>query len=357
MHTSKPYQEACQRAITWLLRSQWLKGKFKGFVPKVTFPFFRFAPYPEITGYSTSLLLKLYRINHNDVYLHRARLAVSALKNIELINGAYNSIASRNKHRIIFFDHSIILNGLIDYYSVTKDHSLLGSIGKAVSFILKNQRQNGSIHEKIYFDRPHFALAKTALPLVKLYEITGEEKYLESTFNLVKYIIDHFQKDDGGFRLNVNLPHYNRTHFLCYTLEGLIALDKYYPELSSRIENACGYLVRLHSKKDFVPYAFHSDGTVAIGSPDLSATAQTARIMLFMYNKVGEENYCKVAQKYIEYLLRRQRRLRYSLLYGGIPHGHKPVFNLVSVCSWATMFMIDSLLMLLYPELRDSITF
>lgn len=357
MNNSKIFQDDCQRAITWLTRAQWLKGGVKGFVPQITFPFFRFAPYPEITGYSVTLFLKLYQLSHNREYLRRAQLAVDAIKSIQLLNGAYNSIRSRNKPRTIFFDHTIMLNGLLDHYIVTKDQELFDSIERAASFILNNQQLNGSLPEKTYFKGSHFALAKTALPLIKLYSITGEEKYLESAHKLATYTIDHFQKDNGVFSLDSDFPQYNRTHFLCYAIEGLIALEKYRPEILSSVENACKYLVRLRSDKDFIPFAFHPDGVLAIESPDISATAQTARIMLFMYNKFGEEKYFDFSQIFIRYLSRRQYKFKHTLLYGGIPHGYKPILNAITVCSWATMFMTDSLLMLLNPELRKSITF
>jgi hypothetical protein len=72
-------------------------------------------------------------------------------------------------------------------------------------------------------------LLKEAIPLIKAYLYLDDMRFLKVAEKLGNFAISHFQNQDGGFRLRFNVPKWNRSHYLCYALEGLIALESQIP--------------------------------------------------------------------------------------------------------------------------------
>ena len=80
------------------------------------------------------------------------------------------------------------------------------------------------------------------------------------------------------------------------------------------------------------------------GKVDLSATAQTARIFLFLYARTHRREHHEAATRAVEYLIARQLRTSSRLTNGGLPFGHHDFVDKVAACSWATQFAADAAL-------------
>jgi hypothetical protein len=82
----------------------------------------------------------------------------------------------------------------------------------------------------------------------------------------------------------------------------------------------------------------------------MSATAQTVRILLFLYNKTHKKQYHEGAIKALKYLMNKQHITRFKLTNGGLPFGYHNLIDRVGVCSWATQFASD---LTLVPKINN----
>jgi hypothetical protein len=315
------------KSIRWNLNSQWTEGALLGFIPKATSPLLRLIPYPEITGYGVSLFANLCRRHSTSEYFNRAMIAARALMSLQSSSGGFNAVRSNRHWNIIPFDHVVITNAMIDCYNISRGEECLSRALAGIEFVLKHQKDDGSI--PVSFDkstRPqtHFYVAKAAIPFVKAYHITGDTRYMKSAEKLIRFMIKHFQRSDGGFRLDSEDRNWNRFHYLCYAVEGLVALEPLVPEMLGKIEQAGRYLLMSQANDGSICYSFTSEGQPDTGGVDLSATAVKA----------------------LKYLIMRQLRTHFPLTDGGLPFGYHAWFDGAVACSWATQFGTDAALAL-----------
>lgn len=336
------------RAIKWNLNAQWTESQSRGFVPKVTFPMLKYNPYPEITGYGASLFAKLFRRFNDKKYFERALLAADALAALQLPSGGFAHAYPRTGCIAFSFDHVVIANGLIDCYLMSKEEKYLKKAGAALDFLLKHQEPSGMIPSRIgngYSSEVHFNTAKSIIPLVKLYDCSSDDRYLKAAEKLASSTIAAFQRQDGRFSEDPNNPECNRFHFLCYALEGLIALESIDPCFFENIQRSGDYLFNSQRDDGAIWYAFTSKGTPLTKKVDISATAQSVRILLFLHHKTRRKEYQEGAQKALKYLITKQHATRFKLTNGGLPFGYHNLIDSVCVCSWATQFAADSALL------------
>jgi hypothetical protein len=344
----KELSQFLSRAVEWNLNAQWTENQSRGFVPKVTFPMLKYTPYPEITGYGASLYAKLFRRFNDKKYFKRAVLAADALAALQLPSGGFASASPHIGCIAFSFDHAMIANGLIDCYFISKEEKYLKKAGAALDFLLKHQDPGGMIPSCIgngCSSEAHSNIAKSIIPLVKLYDCLSDDKYLKAAEKLASFTIATFQKQDGRFSEDSNNPDCNRFHFLCYALEGLIALESFDPRFFENIQRSGDYLFNAQRGDGAISYAFTSKGITLTKKVDISATAQTVRILLFLYHKTHKKEYNEGAQKALKYLMTKQHATRFKLTNGGLPFGYHNLIDSVCVCSWATQFAADSALL------------
>ncbi len=309
----------------------------------------RYQPYPEITGYSASLFAKLFKVYEEKAYLKRSKLASDALLSLQLNNGAINSIADIDSPKVYLFDHGMIVNGLIDYYNVTHNEKYLRVALKGASFIAERQRPDGSLpvvcgHNQE--QKSHFLLAKIIIPFVKLYYITSNEKLLETAERIALFTLKQYQRKDGWLGSSSNSPKVNRFHYLCYAVEGLIFLEKIRSSLFENIRKVGDYLFTSLRDDGAIGYSYSKDNRVTGKGVDLAATAQTIRILLFLYNKTRNRRYYLKSLKSMKHLILIQHESPFNLHNGGVPFGYLgEVIDWFASCTWATMFAIDAAMM------------
>jgi rhamnogalacturonyl hydrolase YesR len=342
--TENELNEFTNRAINWNLNAQWTKSRLKGFIPKVTFPKFSYFPYPEITGYGVSLFSKLFKKTNNKTFFERAVLAANALATLQLPSGGFVSAISETSSPVITFDHIVITNAMLDYYELSHDEKYLESARKALHFLISHQKNDGQIPGKIGTDAPadaYFHTAKAIIPFLKMYRETSEHNYFKAAEKLAIFTITEFQKEDGGFRVNLNDSYYNRFHFHCYALEGLTAFESLNSFFTENTEAGGVYLLNNQRSDGAIWYSFSNIGNPITEKVDLSATVQSARILLFLFNRTHKKQYQDGAIKALKYVTNKQHVTRYKLTNGGLPFGYHNLIDSVCVCSWATQFAAD----------------
>jgi hypothetical protein len=328
--------------LKWNLNSQYTKGKLKGFIPKATFPMFRYEPYPEITGYGTSLFTKLYKIYRKDEYFKRASWASHAILKQQLPSGAFKYSIRKNSEEMLF-DTLMMLNGLLDFYEISKDENILRKSRISLERLLKlleiPQYKNPDFCANS-INAPYFHLAKGIILLVKAFLTLCDSKFLRTAEKLAHFTINKFQYQDGGFRLDINIPKYNRFHYLCYALEGLTAIESQNPEFFDNIRKGATYILYNQKTDGGIWYSFTNKGKPIKNLVDNAATAQAARIFLFVYNRTHENEFLVGAIKALNYLINKQHKTP-GLTYGGLPFGYHPIIDNLAACSWATQFATD----------------
>ncbi|MEM2292710.1 MAG: hypothetical protein QXX41_05490 [Nitrososphaerota archaeon] len=337
------------RLLKWNMNSQYVAGKFIGFIPKVTFPLIRYEPYPEITGYGVSLFSKLYKVFKREEYFKRAVLASNAILRMQLPSGAFKSLLKEGSKEAIF-DSLMMINGLIDFYEISSEEDVFMRAIIALERMLKIfQSKNILLHlQASEINAPYFHIAKGIIPLIKAYLYLEDKRYFRAAENLADFVVRNFQNQDGGFRLQLNIPSWNRFHYLCYALEGLIALASQNPRLLNNVKKAMVYLINNRKIDGAIYYSFSSNGLPIKNKVDIAATAQSVRIFLLGYSITHEGKFVTAALKALNYLAKRQhKKIGSKLVNGGLPFGYHAIIDCLAACSWATQFATDSILLLL----------
>ncbi len=285
--------------------------------------------YSEITGYAISLFLNIYKWTKMQEYLDYAKSAADYLIRIQSKSknkneyGAIPHSISKNTLEIErtywTFDNAMILNGLIGIYEHINDERYYSSIIRIADWILRMQNQNGSFlayydagsgykkHQIIDFYGDCGCLhVKNILGLMKLFDISKNEKYKEAVLNVCNWAIK-LQENDGLFWANEKRKHVF-THAHCYATEGfLLAYDKLKNEeylkvtrLSGdgliKLQNSDGSLYRMYKiSKNKIKERFFPWKTV-------DATAQSVRIWLILFKLTNNELYFNASLKGVDFL-------------------------------------------------------
>ena len=207
--------------------------------------------YSEITGYAVSVFSLLYKLSGDDIFLQRAKHCSNFLLNNQLSDSnemAFGSFikglfypANKQIMECYSFDNAMIIQGLLDFYNISKDPQLLDSALKSGNWLIKMQKQSGQFysyynpiknnksHPGPFFYQDFGCLhAKHAIALLKLYKATGEKKFESSAKAVCDWVLS-LQNEDGAFWVN-QTKSYSYAHAHCYTVEGLLYAYDYFKD-------------------------------------------------------------------------------------------------------------------------------
>ena len=372
--------ESISLAKEWILNSgiQNLNGTLKGGfnswfdIDNKNYPFI----YSEITGYGIITLIFLDSIFKDKILLSRAELAAKWLISNALhasggIKSRYyyekseeNSQYSFEKGFLYSFDSAIVMNGLVDLYTVTKNDLYLGTAQKIANFLINEMMtregtfhplynqlslrpestpsrwstQSGSFHSKIF------------IGLIKLAEITGDENYIAVVKKATNALLK-FQKNDGRFITDVKDESTN-LHPHCYSIEGLSYVGTKLKDenLMERLSKSVKWIFDNQSDEFSIPQVFSNRGVVKYERSDI--TAQAIRLgSFFVQNNYLDAEYMKNIDTAEARLLSFQNANNGQIggfFYGFDENGNKlPHLN-----SWCTMFSIQA--MDFYQKLKNN---
>jgi len=193
--------------------------------------------YPEITGYFINSQRFLYEITNDPKSIDYAVNSAEWLKKIfekygGIIQGINTDVSRGNL--VYSFDTAICANAFLDCYVLSKDEKYLNLAKSLSKWIIdealepdgtikayKNLDSNNFEENKnLWYQQKGCLHIKVAIPLLKLYKITNDEKYLKKS-ELICNTYDNYKKHDGSFTLHSNSDVIH-LHSLCYALEGLL---------------------------------------------------------------------------------------------------------------------------------------
>lgn len=106
-------------------------------------------------------------------------------------------------------DNAWIVIDLADVYAMTKDPQVLRRATKAMAFVMSGEddQLGGGIfwHEQERKSKNTCSNAPVVVAAMRLYEVTGEKKYLDIGVRIHKWTREHLQNGDGLYGDNVGL--------------------------------------------------------------------------------------------------------------------------------------------------------
>ncbi|RLE07342.1 hypothetical protein DRJ00_08310 [Candidatus Aerophobetes bacterium] len=145
--------------------------------------------------------IKMYAITSEEKYLENARAWADYGLSLQADNGCFYLLDN------MFWNSDLTapeLRGLVFLYEITKEEKYLNSAIKFANWLIKHQRDDGAwptgIDREDEVCAPHVAPgdpANIGVSLIRLHKVTGEKKYLNSAMQTVKYSIK-MQAAEGG---------------------------------------------------------------------------------------------------------------------------------------------------------------
>ena len=317
--------------------------------------------YPEITGYFTSALRFLHSIDNNPQYIVLAKNSSDWLMNIEQkFGGIIQGINKDNSiEKLVYsFDTGICATGILDCYQLTHEEKYLKFAQKLADWISDEALQdNGFIQavkdlntnnffeeKKLWYKQSGCFHLKTAIPFLKLYEITNDE----SKLSIAKKILQQYtsyKNNDGSISLHANNSIIH-IHSLCYALEGLlygyhVTKDETYLKNCELALNWC----KLKIEKDGVIHLWFNSSYQQVKTS--YHVAQLVRLMI-LYDKAKEkEIFRKTVESLFKFMMNLQNTDGSEKTKGGFyEEFYKSLFGWkkrYQVNSWASLFALQAI--------------
>ena len=271
--------------------------------------------YPEITGYTVSALCFLHTIEKNDLLIKQAKSSADWILNIyekygAIIQGIEKNNESRKQYAYTF-DTAICAKGLLDCYDLTKDEKYLETSKNLVSWIEDALKDDGKLlpfldlKSKQFFESNDVWYKKWGCLHIKTC-IPFIQLYQitknNSFLESANKICETFPKfqNDDG---SFSLNHNSKTinlHTMSYALEGLL--------FNFSMTNNENYLCSVQKALEWTTNQILEDGSISLWfnskyhSKSVYPIAQIIRLMILM-DKIENNN------KFLNSILKLQKFL------------------------------------------------
>jgi hypothetical protein len=179
--------------------------------------------YPEITAYAVSVGCVWFRRTGDARYLERARRCAEFM-----IRLAQPGVPGPEEERVYLFDTGILVSGLVDLFAVTSENRFREEAIKRLDWMLGHfdGHSFAATHPEsrspsgLWQHRRSVHLGKLALPLLKVWRVTGNQAYRDGADALLDWALA-LQEPDGRFRIGQG-ERATMTHPHCYVSEALL---------------------------------------------------------------------------------------------------------------------------------------
>jgi len=342
---------ALERATDWLITSQ--KANTDGGMGSFHLVNKWSASYPETTGYIIPTLINYGKKNNQHAATDSAIRAADFLIKIQKESGGWQGgRIGENKPEIVFNTGQVI-RGMIAAYQVSDDKKYLRSAVKAGRWLSDIIHPEGFWQTHALMDRARVYDTFVDVPLLQLYELTGEDHLRKTATRNLDWVVDHKMQKNGWFEDCDNTIKRNDRpilHTIAYTLDGLIDSGLILKE-EKYIEAAVPGAVKLRElflSQGFLHGRYDRNWK---GSEFLLCTgsAQMAIVWLKLFHETEDDAYLLAARGMINMLIFIQSRNfpEKPETLGAIP-GSFPIwgrYEPFAFPNWATKFFCDALLL------------
>lgn len=333
-------------AIQWLFRAQDKSCNngvsegyhlYQGWLP----------PYPETTGYIIETIFDYYHKTGNEEARERAIKMAEWLISMQQEDGAITDSSFKRK---MVFDTGMIIFGLTRAYVETGSERYLTSAEKAGRWIMSVQDDDGAWRKYAVDGIPHTYYARVSWSLLKLHEITGEQRYIDCSRKNIEWVLKQ-QNNKGWFHhASFNLRNHKNpfTHTIAYTLRGVLESGIYLHEdrYTSAVKKSILWFLKGLPDNGRVHGTYDEEWRGESSFSCLTGNAQFAIILLRLFEMTKEYTYFFTAQKINEYLKKEHELYtKNQEIYGAIA-GSSPIWGKYihfAYPNWAVKFFIDAL--------------
>ena len=349
--SDKEKSSATENAVNWLIHSQ-KTMKDHGFgsyhiINKWS------SSYPETSGYIIPTLIEFGQNTNNPTIINKAISSANWLLKIQKESGGWQGGRVEENNPEIVFNTAQIIRGLIAVYKLNKDKKYLDSAVRAADWLCSAQSEEGYWKENALMNSERVYDSYVDVPLILVYLLTSEKKYLDTASKNLDWIIDKKQKANGWFEDCDNTIKNNDRpilHTISYTIDGLLdsGIILYNDKYIKAAEKPAKVLLEKFQKQGFLNGRYNNKWQ---GSEYMILTgcAQISIVWMKLY-KLGKGNeYLEAAKKMNSILLTIQKRSRKeSADTKGALSGSFPIwgrYEPFAFPNWATKYFIDSLIL------------
>lgn len=313
--------------------------------------------YPETSGYIINTFLTYAELFNKPDFRKRAIEIGDWEIKIQREDGAVFSNMESSNVRV--FNTGQVMLGWFELYELTQEKKYLDACIRSAEYLLKIQEPEGQWSKDTHCGARTYD-TRVSWPLLKLGQLTKEEKYIRAAEKNTNWILNQFT-ENGWIK---NCGFYNDdpiTHVLDYTLRGLLeiyALNKN-ENILRVVENSLEHLVNA-SNSHFVknipgmmPASFSSNWTPDSSTSCLTGTAQFG-YTFYRYGQITKNNNYKPFADSLISAVKSTQLLDtgYSEIDGAVPgcfpfargycHNQFP--------NWAAKFFADALIIRIFNE-------
>ncbi|MEI6040044.1 MAG: beta-L-arabinofuranosidase domain-containing protein [Candidatus Berkelbacteria bacterium] len=350
----KTTKKHLDKAIDWLLYQQTLQPD-SGIACWVGFKFgFTHIDksYPEVTGYIVTTLCDYYEMFKDEKILKAAIKAADFELPLQNEDGSFpGSVVGRLTGPSVF-NSAQIINGLVRIFEVTGDQKYLDSARRATDWIASIQDEDGSWTKLNYMGMKRVYDSKVDQSLLDVDRVSKTNKYKKVVEKNYAFIATQ-QQANGWFANCDNSKDKNEiplTHTIGYTIEGLVScylMDQNKQALEIAQKTADVLLEKFEKNPKMFSGRFNKDWQDSSKSSCMTGNAQISMCWIKLYRITGEKRYLAAALKMIEFLKNAQIESNIKTIDGAIPSSYPfwGEYNAFTLNSWGVKYFADALIL------------
>ena len=308
--------------------------------------------YPETTGYIIPTFLHYSEMSGDESYRERAFRMAEWELSIQQDDGSFIGGPLHSGVGKLVFDTGQIIFGLLEAFHYSNDERFIKAAKAAGDWLLNVQDEDGAWRTCTYHSIPHTYHSRVAWPLVKLYNVTEEMKYLEGARKNIDWVLSNLAENgwfrNAGFTDKNNKEPY--THTIAYTIRGVLEAgmlleEQHYIDAAGRSANE---LLRIIISEGFFWGKYDSSWEGNNTFSCLTGNAQISIIFLKLYKVTNELKYLYGANALNNYLRTKQDISTKNENIRGAITGSWPIwgeYERLSYPNWATKFFVDALIL------------
>lgn len=339
------------------LALQWFKNSIRpggGSAAKYSMLFNQwYAAYPETNGFWLNTLLAV-RNNFENVYTsvfpdNKIIDDVAAwLLTTQRLDGTFpGSYGDYVNQPPRVFNNGQIILGLSDYYEHSKNIAALEACVKSADWLCKVQDSDGGWRQFTLHQLS--SNTRTAWALIRLGNITGENKYTQAGIKNIDYAIS-LQNDKGYFTQN-GFDDYplNTTHTLAYAIRGVLGagIELQNDRWIQSAQKAYDAVVKLVRPDGFLPGDVSENFETPHHYCCLTGNCQLSVVGFELYRITKQTEYLEAGNRLINYVKSKQLLSEFNHTNGGIS-GSWPLngrYCAYDLPNWAAKFFVDALML------------
>lgn len=344
-------QLSAERGLRWLCNSQDVVGS--GGVGSYDFSGWS-RGYPEVTGYIIPTMWDYGRLLRDDGLCARARRMADWLLEIQQPQGGWEGGAQGDGLPPLVFNTAQVIRGLLRTYDETGEERYLDAGKRAADWIVSVQDPDGSWTTQNHRGLKRVYDTYVAAPLARVAVAVGSDAYLESARRNCEFALAH-QRDNGWFDLCDNSAEFVDspvTHTICYTADGLletgeILSEDRFTEAGARAVSALADRV---DSSGYLAGRFDDDWRPTVRWVCLTGSAQLGIALMRLPGSKSDAQRLLVAERLAGFLGHVQQLNSVGKSRSGAIAGSYPIWGpyapLRFPC-WATKYYLDLLFLLL----------